>query len=58
MTTRRDHRGLNTTNTKQLFLAYTANVTRATRASPVYTTRAHSLRTGRREGKMRMRTPG
>ena len=37
--------------------SYTANVTRATHASPVHKTRTHSLRTGRREAKMRIRIP-
>jgi len=48
-TAQRGHRGLDTTNTKQL--PPTANVTRATRASPapVYMTHAHSLHTGARQ---------
>ena len=56
----RGHRGLDTTGTKQLLLDPTANVTRATCASPapayrmyiyiyIYLTRTHSLHTGMRQ---------
>jgi len=37
--------------------SYTANVTHATHASPVHKTHMHSLHTGRREAKMRIRIP-
>ena len=37
--------------------SYTAKITRATHVSPVHKTHTYSLRTGRREAKMRMHIP-